>query len=73
MARLGEVSLDQQVELTSVHHDLFPAYIAHRIRRVGCEPERQPRLVLPSVAHGETRLQISVGVGGVRRRKVEHR
>jgi hypothetical protein len=67
-----DVRFDRQVELVRVHDDLFERGVADRVRRVGSQRERQPRLVLAFVAHGEARLQIAVCVGRITgRREIE--
>ena len=71
--RLGDVRLDRQVELARVHDDPLERRVADGVRRVRREREREPRLVLQRIADGESRLQVAVGIGGVRRREIEHR
>ena len=64
-----QMRLDRQVELARVHHDLLERRVAHRVRRVRREREREPRRVLERIARGEARAAGTVGVGRVRRRE----
>src|SRR5207245_1718551 len=73
VARLLEMCLDRQIELPRVDDDFLPTRVAYGIRSVRRERKGELRLVLPRVARGEAGLQVAVGIGGVRRRKVEHR
>ena len=70
---LGEMGLDRQVELARVDDDLLPGGVAHGVRRVRRQREREPLLVLQRVADLEAARQVGVGVRGVGRGKVEHR
>jgi hypothetical protein len=46
--------------------------VAHRVGGMRCQGEREARLVPAGVAHGESRLQVAVRIGGVGRREIEH-
>ena len=71
--RFQQVGLDVEVELPREHHDLGPAVVADRVRRMRSEREAKTRFALPCVACGQPDAQAIIGVGGVRRRKIEHR
>ena len=71
--RLGEMRLDRQVELAREHDDLLPRVVAHGVRRVRRQREREARLVLQRVADREAAREVAVGVRRVGRREIEDR
>src|SRR6266568_4790942 len=73
LLRLEQMRLHREIELVRVHHDFRPARVTDGVWRVGSERKRNQGFMFPRVARGKSGLEISVDIGGVRRRKIKYR
>jgi hypothetical protein len=73
VAGLRDVRVDREVELAREGDYLAPRCVAHGVWRVRRQRKGESRRMLVRIARRETLRQVGVGIGRIRRRKIEHR